>query len=39
MSGPDERSKWEAIFKQTRDRLKQGTFPADLINKLEALAK
>ena len=25
--------------KQTRDRLKQGTFPADLINRLEGLAK
>jgi TRAP-type C4-dicarboxylate transport system substrate-binding protein len=35
----DERGKWEAIFKQTRDRLKQGTFSADLISKLEALAK
>lgn len=35
----DEKAKWDAIFKQTRDRLKQGTFSADLINKLEGLAK
>src|SRR6185312_7863740 len=32
----DEKGKWDAIFKQTRDRLKQGTFSPDLINKLEA---
>lgn len=35
----DEKGKWEAVFKQTRDRLKQGTFSADLINKLEGLAR
>jgi TRAP-type C4-dicarboxylate transport system substrate-binding protein len=35
----DEKSKWDAIFKQTRARLKQGVFPADIVDKLEALAK
>jgi TRAP-type C4-dicarboxylate transport system substrate-binding protein len=35
----DEKSKWESIFKQTRQRLAQGTFPADLVSKLEGLAK
>jgi len=35
----DECARWEAIFKQTRQRLSQGTFSADLVNKLEALAK
>ena len=35
----DEKGKWDSIFKQTRDRLKQGTFSADLIGKLEALAR
>jgi TRAP-type C4-dicarboxylate transport system substrate-binding protein len=35
----DEKSKWDAIFKQTRTRLKQGVFSADLVDKLEGLAK
>lgn len=35
----DEKSKFAGIYKQTRQRLGQGTFPADLVTKLEALAK
>lgn len=35
----DERAKWEAVFKQTRQRLAQGTFSPDLVAKLEDLAK
>jgi TRAP-type C4-dicarboxylate transport system substrate-binding protein len=35
----DEKSKWDGIFKQVRQRLAQGTFSPDLIAKLEALAK
>lgn len=35
----DERAKWEAVFKQTRQRLAQGTFSPDLVAKLEGLAK
>jgi TRAP-type C4-dicarboxylate transport system substrate-binding protein len=35
----DDKKKWDAIYKQTRERLKQGVFPADLVNKLEALAR
>ena len=35
----DERAKWRGIFKQARQRLGQGTFPADLVNKLEAYAQ
>lgn len=35
----DERAKWEAVFKQTRQRLAQGTFSPDLVAKLESLAK
>jgi TRAP-type transport system periplasmic protein len=35
----DEKSKWNAIFKQTRQRLAQGTFPADLVAKIEGLAQ
>ena len=35
----DEKTKWEAIFKQVRQRLGQGTFSPDLISKLEGLAK
>ncbi|MFO0754872.1 MAG: TRAP transporter substrate-binding protein DctP [Byssovorax sp.] len=35
----DEKSKWDAIFKQTRQRLSQGTFSPDLVNKLERLAQ
>jgi TRAP-type C4-dicarboxylate transport system substrate-binding protein len=35
----DDRSKWEGIFKQVRQKLAQGTFSADLIAKLEKLAK
>ena len=35
----DEQGKWQAIFKQVRQRLAQGTYPADVVAKLEALAK
>ncbi len=35
----DERSKWDGIFKQVRQRLGQGTFAPDLVTKLEGLAK
>lgn len=35
----DEKSKWDAIFKQTRQRLGQGTFDPGLVAKLEGLAK
>ena len=35
----DQKAKWAAVFQQTRDRLKQGTFSPDLVNRLEALAK
>jgi len=35
----DEKAKWQGIFKQVRQRLAQGTFPADLVTKLEGLAK
>jgi TRAP-type transport system periplasmic protein len=35
----DEKGKWETVFKQVRERLKQGTFSADLVNKLEGLAR
>jgi TRAP-type C4-dicarboxylate transport system substrate-binding protein len=34
----DDISKWEAIFKQSRDTLKTGTFDAALVNKLETTA-
>jgi len=34
-----EKSKWQAVFQRTRARLKQGVFPPDLVDKLEALAK
>jgi TRAP-type C4-dicarboxylate transport system substrate-binding protein len=35
----DEESRWDGIFKQVRARLGQGTFPPDLISKLEGLSK
>jgi TRAP-type C4-dicarboxylate transport system substrate-binding protein len=35
----DEKAKWDAFEKQLRQRLAQGTFSADLIARLEALAK
>jgi TRAP-type C4-dicarboxylate transport system substrate-binding protein len=35
----DERTKWEGVFKQVRQRLSQGTFAPDLIAKLEGLAR
>lgn len=35
----DERAKFETIFKQTRQRLGQGTFPTELVNRLEGLAR
>jgi TRAP-type C4-dicarboxylate transport system substrate-binding protein len=35
----DEKSKFDAIFKQTRQRLKQGVFSADLVDRVEALAR
>ena len=34
----DETSKWDTLFKQVRVRLAQGTFPADLVTKIEQLA-
>lgn len=34
----EERSQWQGIFKQTRQRLSQGTFPSDLVAKLEAMS-
>jgi TRAP-type C4-dicarboxylate transport system substrate-binding protein len=35
----DEKVKWDAFEKQLRQRLAQGTFSADLVARLEALAK
>jgi TRAP-type C4-dicarboxylate transport system substrate-binding protein len=35
----DEKSKWEGIFKQVRQRLAQGTFSPELVSKLEGLAR
>ncbi|EYF04414.1 TRAP-type C4-dicarboxylate transport system, periplasmic component [Chondromyces apiculatus DSM 436] len=35
----DETAKWTTLFTQVRQRLAQGTFPADLVNKLEGFAK
>jgi TRAP-type C4-dicarboxylate transport system substrate-binding protein len=35
----DERSKWDAVFKQVRQRLGQGTFDPGLIARLEQLSK
>lgn len=35
----DEQGKWAGIFSQVRQRLGQGTFPADLVSKLEGMAK
>jgi TRAP-type C4-dicarboxylate transport system substrate-binding protein len=35
----DEKAKFEALFKQVRQRLGQGVFSADLVAKLEGLAK
>jgi TRAP-type C4-dicarboxylate transport system substrate-binding protein len=35
----DDKAKWDAVFKQVRQRLVQGTFSPDLMAKLEALAK
>jgi TRAP-type C4-dicarboxylate transport system substrate-binding protein len=35
----DEKAKWDAFEKQLRQRLAQGTFSADLVARLEALAK
>lgn len=35
----DEKSKWDAVFKQVRTNLGQGTFSPDLIAKLEGYAK
>jgi TRAP-type C4-dicarboxylate transport system substrate-binding protein len=34
----DEKAKWDAIYKQVRQRLGQGTFAPELVAKLEALA-
>lgn len=36
---PDEKAKWDALFKQVRQRLAQGTFSPDLVAKLEGYAK
>lgn len=35
----DERAKWDALFKQVRSKLGQGTFAPELITKLEQLGK
>ena len=35
----DEKARWAGIFKQLRQRLAQGTFNADYVARLEALAK
>jgi TRAP-type transport system periplasmic protein len=35
----DDQAKWQAIFKQVRQRLSQGTFSPDLVAKLESFAK
>lgn len=35
----DERTKWDTVFKQVRQKLAQGTFSSDLVAKLEGLAK
>lgn len=35
----DDKSKWESVFKQVRQRLGQGTFDPALISKLEGLAR
>jgi TRAP-type C4-dicarboxylate transport system substrate-binding protein len=35
----DERAKWDAVFKQMRQRLAQGTFSPDLVSRLEGFAK
>jgi TRAP-type C4-dicarboxylate transport system substrate-binding protein len=35
----DEKTRWEALFKQVRQRLAQGTFPPDLVARLEAMGK
>ena len=35
----DEQNKWQAIFKQVRQRLAQGTFSPELVARLEGLAK
>ena len=36
---PDEKVRWDAIYKQVRQRLAQGTFSADLVTKSERYAK
>lgn len=35
----DDKTKWESIFKQARQKLAAGTFSSDLITKLEGYAK
>ncbi|WP_437939260.1 TRAP transporter substrate-binding protein DctP [Sorangium sp. So ce341] len=35
----DDKTKWEAVFKQTRQKLGQGTFSPDLVKKVEGYAK
>lgn len=35
----DERAKWDALFKQVRSKLGQGTFAPELITKLEQLGR
>jgi TRAP-type transport system periplasmic protein len=35
----DEKAKWEALFKQARQKLAQGTFSADMVGKIEGYAK
>jgi len=34
----NEKAKWEAVYKQARQKLAQGTFSSDLVSRLEGLA-
>ena len=38
-SSEADKTKWAAVFKQTRQKLAQGTFSSDLVTKLEGFAK
>jgi TRAP-type C4-dicarboxylate transport system substrate-binding protein len=37
--GADDLAKWDNVFKQARQRLAQGVFSADLVSRLEGLAR
>jgi TRAP-type transport system periplasmic protein len=39
VAGADDQTKWNAVYAQARQKLAQGTFQADLVSKLERLAK